>query len=473
MKQIDIENQLREVVARLMTEVDLATQQGRLDVNLVSEDAWIPILKEVYQCPNLVNLNRKQRNFPGIDLGDEQDRVAFQVSATTDLEKIKLTLEQFKKRSYKNSFDEIFIFTLRKKQKSYSQEAIDKILEGDILFDVAKHIVDPGDILAAITGLRLPAQERLLQEFRTILGDVEATIAGLSAPENVPYVLVSNLLKIEIPKIVYVAELVLDEAAIIEGAREQLAFKKQRADRTLLVKLGLLLSGSDIDGWAVHENRIFSFYDMEKNAAFKSVIDIGSIDELTVEDLTLHDFSEYQNLFKYLLRVTVRDQFKEVHVTWHRDQKEFYFQPESKDDQSRRIEWIGKKIAKRTVYEKKYQIKDPSKIAFHRHLSFDLSFQDIGGAWYAVITPSWLFSWNGHFVSRFHNDLLSKQKRLEHNHSVRNLVRFIAYFLGHTGTDADTIRFGALEEFECLSQISLDEDEQAADDSDEDVENAA
>ena len=95
MKAIEIENELREVVSRLITEVDLSTKQGRQDINLISEDAWIPILKEVYQCPNLINLNKKQRNFPGIDLGDEQDRVAFQITASTNLQKVKKTLSQF------------------------------------------------------------------------------------------------------------------------------------------------------------------------------------------------------------------------------------------------------------------------------------------------------------------------------------------------------------------------------------------
>ena len=69
MKQVEIENQLREVVSRLINEVDLVTNQGRLDVNLISEEAWIPILKEVYQYPNLINLNRKHKYFPGTDLG--------------------------------------------------------------------------------------------------------------------------------------------------------------------------------------------------------------------------------------------------------------------------------------------------------------------------------------------------------------------------------------------------------------------
>ena len=49
--------------------------------NLALEDAFIPILKSVYNLPHLTNLNRKQKNFPGIDIGDDHDRVAFQISA--------------------------------------------------------------------------------------------------------------------------------------------------------------------------------------------------------------------------------------------------------------------------------------------------------------------------------------------------------------------------------------------------------
>ena len=92
MEQIEIENQLRDVVSRIITQVDLATDQGRTDTSLVLEDALIPILKSVFNLPNLVNLNKMQRNYPGIDLGDDHDRVSFQVTATTSLEKIKKTL---------------------------------------------------------------------------------------------------------------------------------------------------------------------------------------------------------------------------------------------------------------------------------------------------------------------------------------------------------------------------------------------
>lgn len=316
MKQVEIENQLREVISRLITEVDLATNQGRLDVNLISEDAWIPILKEVYQCPNLINLNRKLKNFPGIDLGDEQDRVAFQVTSSADLEKVKSTLEQFKKRNYKNAFDELYIFTLRTKQKSYSQDAIDKVIDGDIRFDSKEHIIDPGDILAAITKLRLPAQERMLQEFRTILGDVEVSLEELKSPENAPYILVSNLIQITPPGALYVAELCIDEESTVAAARHEFNYKGKRPNKHLIVKFALLIAGLDRQGWAVYENRIFSFYDMLKESAFRTIVDIGSIEELTTEDISQHELTEYQNLFKYLMKDTLRDQLLVFNVDW-------------------------------------------------------------------------------------------------------------------------------------------------------------
>ena len=158
MKPIEIENKLREVVSRLIFEVKLSTNQNRQDVHLVSEDAWIPILKTVLQCPYLKNLNKEKKNFPGIDLGDFTNRVAIQVTSTTNIDKVKSTLKTFKEKNYKNSFDELFIFVLVDKQKSYSQEAIDKIFDNQIEFIANKHIIDPGDILEKLTSFRVGVQ---------------------------------------------------------------------------------------------------------------------------------------------------------------------------------------------------------------------------------------------------------------------------------------------------------------------------
>ncbi|MFO1369083.1 MAG: SMEK domain-containing protein [Marinagarivorans sp.] len=469
MKQVELENQLREVVSRLVTEIDLATKQGRLDVNLISEDAWIPILKEVYQCPNLVNLNRKHKNFPGIDLGDEQDRVAFQVTSSTDIEKVKSTLEQFRKRNYKNAFDELYIFTLRSKQRSYSQDAIDNVIGDEIRFDAKDHIIDPGDILAQITGLRLPAQVRMLQEFRTILGDVEASVKELNAPENAPYLLVSNLIEVTPPNVLYVAELCIDEESTVDAAKRELNYQGKRPNKHLLVRLALRLAGLDRHGWTVFENRIFTFYDIERESAFRSIVDVGSIEELTTEDISQHELVEYQNLFKYLMKDTLRDQLLAFNVNWSKQQNQFYFLPDEKDSEQRREEWVGKKLSRRRVFEKKYQVRDPSKVAFFKHLAFDVSFIDVDSHWYATITPSWYYTWNLYKRNRFHEDLLSKQKRLEHNNSVRDQVRFVGYFLADRLNDNNLITFGELVEFQCLSNISLEENEELVEVEEEDV----
>ena len=307
MKQLEIENQLREVVARLMTEVDLSTKQGRQDINLVSEDAWIPILKEVYQCPNLYNLNKNNKNFPGIDLGDDQDRVAFQVTSTTDIKKVKGTLTQFMERGYKNTYDELYVFTITKKQKSYSQNSIDKIIDSDFDFDSKKHIIDPGDILEKITSLRIGSQARMLEEFKVVLGDIEERIARIDEIEAAPHILVSNLVEVAFPDNIYVANVNLDEAAIIDEAREQLDYKKKSASKRTLIKLALVMQGCQSNNWVYHENKVFTFSNLDKDTNYKSIIDEGTVESFDSNYFYDSDFPEYVNIFRQLLKGSMKD----------------------------------------------------------------------------------------------------------------------------------------------------------------------
>ncbi|OWK24663.1 hypothetical protein AJ87_20075 [Rhizobium yanglingense] len=179
MRQLQVENELRDVVSRIIVQVELATSQGRTDINLALEDAFIPILRSVYNLPRLINLNRKQKNYPGIDLGDDHDRVAFQITTTTSLDKVKFTIKQFVDRSYFNSFDELYILMLSPKQASYSQASVNSLLTDEFPFDCKRHIIDLRDLLGQVSGLRLAAQERVLAEFKHILGEVDAyTDAG-------------------------------------------------------------------------------------------------------------------------------------------------------------------------------------------------------------------------------------------------------------------------------------------------------
>ena len=70
--------------------VRLANAVNYTDINLVAEDLLEVLLKQVYGWKHLENLNRTQQNYPGIDLGDSEARVAVQVTSRADAKKVKL-----------------------------------------------------------------------------------------------------------------------------------------------------------------------------------------------------------------------------------------------------------------------------------------------------------------------------------------------------------------------------------------------
>ncbi|WP_422048115.1 SMEK domain-containing protein [Shimia sp.] len=300
MKQLAVENKLRGVVSRLERQVELATAQGRTDINLALEDAFIPILKATYNLPNLINLNRRVKNFPGIDLGDDHDRVAFQLTSTTTLDKVKSTVQQFMDRAYYNSFDELFVLMLTPKQSTYSQAAIDGLLTDQFSFNCKKHIIDLGDILREVSALRVTAQERILREFEHILGEAEAFTSFNAETVEAPTTITSNLQAIELPEAVYVADLTIDDKAVIARAKVELNYGGRSRNRRSTIKMALLLEEVETDAWVYHDGRLFAFEDMERTG-LAAAVDSGSIERLDVADLADSSEVDNVNILKQLL----------------------------------------------------------------------------------------------------------------------------------------------------------------------------
>lgn len=467
METINVENELREVVSRITCQVNLATKQGRLDVNLSLEDALIPVLKEVFSLARLVNLNAKQKNFPGIDLGDEHDRVAFQVTSTSGLDKVKKTLNVFIEHGFESNFDELFILILSEKQKSYSQEAIDKIVQGKFEFDAKRQIIDLSDILAKTTSLRLPAQKRVLHEFKLILGDIDGYLQYTDVKEPEQKTLTTNLAKITFPDEVFIAEVSIDFEETLKRARQELAFKKRRYNKKTLVRLAMVLNGAMSDGWTFHEGKLFSFVNPEFDNSLRQLIDIDTIEPIQTSELLESEFEEYRNIVKELIKNSFKGELADLSIGFNSLENCFYFLPEREDDEARKIEWIGKKKAIRTVFEKKMNSRSPEKVLYFKHISFTLSFVDIGCDWYCLIVPSWLYTYNCYKKSLGHEKFLSKQKRLDTSGTVRNITRFIAYFLS---TELDkknsAFRVSQLEILEC-EYPDFDAEDVIEDDSDE------
>jgi hypothetical protein len=134
-----------------VTEIRVATAMDKTDINKISENILIPLFAEIYDFKNLKNLNFTEgSNFPGIDLGDEIAKVAFQITATPNLDKIKHTLNKFIENELYKNYDRLIIYILVEKQKTYSTKAIEEIIKGKFQFNIQYDIIDYLDIIRLI-----------------------------------------------------------------------------------------------------------------------------------------------------------------------------------------------------------------------------------------------------------------------------------------------------------------------------------
>ena len=117
-------------------EVKAANAAGRTDINKNAETVLIPLLTEVYGYKNLKNLNATERaNYPAIDLSDERARVAFQITSTPDIDKVKDTLQKFVDYKLYEKYDRLIIYVLTERQKSYSEAACKSIIQDRFAFN--------------------------------------------------------------------------------------------------------------------------------------------------------------------------------------------------------------------------------------------------------------------------------------------------------------------------------------------------
>lgn len=130
--------------------IEAYTAEGKTDINKDAETILIPLLGEVYGYTQLINLNSEHENYPGIDLGDETAKVAFQITSTSDTKKVKETLHKFIEYKLYEKYNRLIIYNLIKKQNSYSGDGYEEIIQGKFVFDKDKDILDFRDILKKV-----------------------------------------------------------------------------------------------------------------------------------------------------------------------------------------------------------------------------------------------------------------------------------------------------------------------------------
>ena len=152
---------ISELMAWFVQRVKSDNAMGLLDINHFSEDVLIPLFVEVYGYANLVNLNTRGKNFPGIDLGDETARVAFQITSDASSSKVKDTLETFIRHRLYEQYGHLIIYVITEKQGSYAGTGWDEIIDGRFVFSKDSDIRDYSDLLREIRHLPIGEVQRV------------------------------------------------------------------------------------------------------------------------------------------------------------------------------------------------------------------------------------------------------------------------------------------------------------------------
>ena len=233
-------------------------------------------------------------------------------------------------------------------------------------------------------------------------------------PRRVAEVLQSNLIRIkELPPKIFVARTEY-------RAKEDVwaVLRNQKADVT--------------GEWMLKDKCLTSFINPEASA-LKGVIELGTVEEFETNDWACTNDEVKQRDFVRLLGLSFKELCYRRRFRYNREYECYCFSP-SRGMVSRDAPYVVKyrsfKKNSSCLFFKRYRsFKDSSIIVYYRHLAFEVDFRRLNGNWYAVVNPTYLFTYDGLNVSRRIDEYLSTIKRIEHNSNVVRYVRAIGQVL--------------------------------------------
>ena len=409
--------EFRELLTQLSHEVEMSVSLGHTDIAHISEVLFLRILNALYGW-RLKDMNADQPSFPAIDLADESAGVAVQITATPTSAKIKSTISKFIEHELHLRYPRLIVLVITRRQDSYQQQPIDAVVEARMKFDVARDIIDCRTLARQASKTKPHLVEVALSYLKAYLRDRQPDLddESFDPPATPVELLTPNLLPIRFPDTVYVADLVVSSGS-------------KHLDRKD-VQESLSSQGITVPfGYEIRGHQLLTFWNLSDSSPYDTAIDPGTVTPLAPEDYYSIDL-DHQGIFRSLLRLLLQDNLFERHVLWSRESKVFFFCPNT-PEQNRRVErWRGHRLADRTVFERKMNRDDATKVLSTVHLAFSVRFLLCSKRWYAVLVPDWYFSFGDDFSrSLFSDEQLTKRKGLESEHSVHNTFRFLAWWL--------------------------------------------
>lgn len=417
---------------------------GAYDINIHAEPTLIPILNGVFDL-ELEWANKEKKNFPAVDLIDDKNGVAFQVTATTSLDKIISTLEKFIAHNLHLKYPILYIYVLTEKLDNYNAAKIKKVVDGKIEFDANSNIIDYRDILKRVNSI--VSVEKISNIAK--LYEHEFSPVQIKAREhkfkdgfltNQPEAIYLNMVKVNFAQRIYIGTPLLDKKERIANINEQRKKAGQRPIKDLsmakLIRHFLIENGVFDSDWIVRENKIITFHNLldPDDSLFKWV-DRGTVESFSAAEY--YQISEdYEASFKDLLKRCLIEFCYTREMEWVGERQIIRFRNDRNMPREKKTGWRGKKDSTKTVIfevmTKKTATADSHIVCF-RSMAFKPTFYFLANQWFLCINPTWSFTNPGGFrTSRYESDYLAGILRLENNNTVCYQFRFFAHYLSHT-----------------------------------------
>lgn len=278
----------------------------------------------------------------------------------------------------------------------------------------------------------------------------------------------SNLVKIQFPSQLYIADVDIDKKAVKQYNKERkYPFYKPSLHNYAVSALYM----NDISfphDWIVWNGKIITFHNLQDNSVgLTRIIDKGTAEPFNCDEF--YDTStDYLSQFKYLLKKCLETKLHKLKIKWIKEEGLFAFIPISQDNkgrwESRSISWTKLKQATRTVVDVKRNLKDKEKVFNMKCLAFRVRFEHFDDSWYLAIKPDWIFLWSDFTISQLGSKNIQWLKKNERNIHVFNHFNFILYYLQPSATeimfyeydDYKFLEIGNIEKFD-IAPIVPDE----------------
>lgn len=166
--------QIVDELSAISTQVQNLCRLNLTDLNLYLENFYKEVLNNMLNL-ELLNLNDVRSNNPGLDLGDEKNGFAFQITSTKKSKKINETLQKITPEDT-SKYKKIHILIIGKKQGTYSAlatESCPDFTEGDIW--------DISDLCKILVNMPI---DRLQTLFNYVQAEVARVKIELEAPDS-------------------------------------------------------------------------------------------------------------------------------------------------------------------------------------------------------------------------------------------------------------------------------------------------